>query len=322
MTAVRGHPLVTAAITSYKAADTIERAIRSAQLQDWPNLEILVVDDASGDDTCAVIERVLDGITSARLVRHAVNGGPAAARNTLLAEAQGEFICFFDDDDESSPDRISQQVARLLREELRSGCELVACYASGQRVYPSGHTVDLRAIGSRGVPPSGEEVADYLLFYERHADRFFGAGTPTCSLLARRRTFDAVGGFDSALLRAEDADFAVRLALLGGVFVGTEERLFIQHATTAQDKSPRRNREAEVALAHKQEAYLRRKGLYYYATRWPELRCCHFERRYVAFAACFLSLMLRHPMRSVRHLLATAPRRLRHERAVAKGRDA
>lgn len=308
--------LVTVAITSFNAQATIERAIASAMTQDWPNIEIVIVDDASTDETCARVKSAIDSSRCpARLVRHKVNGGPAAARNTLLDNAQGQFVCFFDDDDESLPHRVRLQVERVLEAEA-GATKLVACYGSGERLYPNGYRTALHAIGSKGVFPAGEEVADYLLFYQRPKDRFFGSGTPTCSLLARTSTFDIVGGFDANLRRLEDVDFAVRLALKGGIFVGTPQKVFRQYATDAPDKSPSRNRDAEIAVVRKQEAYLRSKRLFYYALNWPQLRYFHFSRQYLKFTVKFFQIWVRFPWRSTMHLLATGPMRLRHENSM------
>ena len=51
--------------------------------------------------------------------------------------------------------------------EQNSGCNLIACYASGERIYPNGYILPLRAVGSDGPPPVGNAMADYLLFHKR-----------------------------------------------------------------------------------------------------------------------------------------------------------
>ncbi|TFH51036.1 MAG: glycosyltransferase, partial [Lysobacterales bacterium] len=234
--------LVTIGITCFNAASTIERALQSAFRQDWPNIDILIVDDASSDGSTAIIDGLIANRREARLIRHATNTGPAGARNTILAEAKGEFIVFLDDDDEALPGRVAGQVLCLEAYEKRSGAGLVACYASGTRVYCNGYRLDLPAIGSLGqAVPKGSGMVDFLLLYRRRPDWCYGTGTPSCSILARRSTFAAVGGFDSEFRRVEDADFAIRLALKGGHFIGTPQRLFIQHSTAAPDKAPERN---------------------------------------------------------------------------------
>lgn len=312
--------LVTIGITCFNAADTIERAILSAFAQDWPRCEVLIVDDCSSDNSSELIERLIASHANARLVRHRQNVGPAGARNTILAEARGEFVTFFDDDDEALAHRVSTQVEHLEAYERRSGARLVACHASGERRYPTGYQMAIEAIGSRGrEPPHGRDVAEFLLLYRRPPGCFFGAGPGSGSLLARRSTFRAVGGFDPNLRRVEDADFAVRLALLGGHFIGTPEPLFIQHATSSPDKSSDRNLEAEQAMVIKHRRFLESIGAYHYALNWPRLRHCHFNRQYGSFGIVFLTIFLRSPVSATRHLLTTGPRRLLHEHRINRG---
>ena len=313
-------PLVTLGITCYNAEDTIRRAVRSALAQDWPQLEVIVIDDASTDGSAAAAQAETDRSPKARLVRHARNKGPAGSRNTILAHARGAFVAFMDDDDESLPGRVRAQVAAVEAHEERTRAGLVACYASGRRLYPNGYSLDLPAIGSHGgEPPNGSAVADYLLFHRRRPGWFYGGGTPACSLLARHATFAAVGGFDERLRRVEDADFAIRLALSGGHFIGTRGVHFVQHSTHAPDKSPERNLEAEQLLAEKHKPYLDSVGRYQYAKRWPRLRYWHFKRNYPRFLMELTGLAVRHPLAVPHHLLSTGPMRLIHERRMGRG---
>ncbi len=87
------YPLITAAITAYNAAETIGDAIQSAVMQDWPRLEIVIVDDCSTDCTVALIEAVIRDHNSPdrpmRLISLPKNGGVAQARNMLLRAAMG-----------------------------------------------------------------------------------------------------------------------------------------------------------------------------------------------------------------------------------------
>jgi glycosyltransferase involved in cell wall biosynthesis len=313
---VTDHALVTIGITSFNAADTVGRALDSALAQDWPNVEIVIVDDASSDETVAVVRKRIDGVTQARLIVHEVNTGAGGARNTIVGAARGEFIAFFDDDDVSAPERISEQIAALIACEQRTGETLVACYAGGERLYPNGYRVDAPGIGSQGGTPHGPGLANYLLFHEKRSDWFYGAGVPTCALLARASTFAAVGGFDIRLRRNQDVDFAIALALKGGYFCGTEKRLYIRHMTGGADKSPEAMRDSKVILADKYRDYLESIGRYHYARRWPVLRYWHFKKRYGPFALEFLRIFLRNPVLASQHLLTTGPRRLLHERRM------
>lgn len=311
--------LVTIGLTCFNAADTIARAIASAQAQDWPSLEILIVDDVSADGSVAAIELAIAGDARARLIRHGTNQGPAGARTTILREAKGSFVAFFDDDDESLPNRIATQVRRIERFEAERGTSLVACYAGGERHYPNGYVKRLPAIGSvDGQEPNGPGLADYLLVYRRRPEWFYGSGIPASALMARKSVFDSAGGFDAGLRRVEDADFAIRLAMLGGYFIGTPESLFIQHSTSAPDKSPEKNLQSQQRLAEKNASYLRQRGLHYYAIHWPKLRYWHFKRNYPRFALELMGLVARNPVEVSRHLLATGPSRLLHERRMRR----
>jgi glycosyltransferase involved in cell wall biosynthesis len=312
-------PLVTIGITCFNAADTILRAVESALSQDWPNIEVVIVDDCSTDGSAKVVMAAIANEPRAKFIRHSCNLGPGAARNTILSEARGEYVSYFDDDDESLPTRISGQVKTLAAHEELLGLGLIACYATGIRRYPNGYSTELPAIGSRGAEtPHGADVANYLLTYRRRPDWFYGSGTPACSLMARRSTFAAVGGFDNEMRRSEDADFAIRLALMGGHFVGTQQTLYVQYSTSAADKSPERNLEAQGLLAYKHRAYLDSIGRFEYAKRWPRLRYWHFSRRYGRFFLEFAALWVRYPFAVSRHILSTGPRRIWHERRIGR----
>lgn len=311
-------PLVTIGIACFNAAQTIERALSSACAQDWPNTEVLIVDDCSTDASVAVIEAFASNCAFVRLIRHEINTGPAGARNTILKNAKGEFIAFFDDDDESFAARVSGQIQTLVEYESRGKHGPVLCYASGIRRYANGYDIELPAIGSQGeVIPNGTAVADYLLLYKRESGWFYGSGVPTCALLARAVTFAEVGGFDEGMRRVEDVDLAVRLAMRGASFIGTSKSLFIQYATIAQDKSPGKNLAAEQHLANKNKTYLTSIGRYYYAVHWPKLRYWHFKRRYGRFFLELILLLIRYPVAVTRHLFATGPKRIRHEKRMS-----
>lgn len=312
-------PLITIGLCCYNASETISRAIKSALNQDWPNLEIIIVDDLSTDNSRKVAREVIAGQTNARLITHEKNQGPAGTRNTIIKEAAGDYIAFFDDDDESLSNRITCQFEYLKKFEEQLKTKQIACYASGVRHYANGYQKQLPAIGSNGDEvPNGKKLANYLLFHQKQNDWFYGAGTPTCSLMARTETFKNNGSFDPNLRRVEDVDFAIRLAMNEGYFIGTRETLFNQYATEAFDKSPEKNLEAEQALVRKNKNYLSSIGKYYYALHWPKLRYWHFKKDYFKFTIEFLGLVCRYPFSVLTHILATGPRRLIHERKMKK----
>ena len=101
--------VATIIIAAYRAESFIAGALDSALAQAGVEVELIVIDDASPDDTAAAVSHHLQarGAGCARLLRQAVNGGPAAARNRGLREAQGEWVAVLDADDRMSPGRLA-----------------------------------------------------------------------------------------------------------------------------------------------------------------------------------------------------------------------
>lgn len=310
-------PLITVGITCFNAEDTIARALNSARAQDWERLDVLVVDDCSTDRSPRVVEEIAATDARVRLFRHRENLGPGAARQTILDHAHGEFVVFFDDDDESAPNRVGVQYRRLADYRRDQGA-LVACYASGERVYRNGYRMPIDAIGAAERVPVGHLVTDYLLFNRRVPGVCYGAGTPACALMAGVDTLRAAGGFDAEFRRVEDVDFACRLAALGGHFIGCPERLYTQHATQSPDKSAERNYRAEILLLDKNRAYLESQRRYGFARNWFTVRYHHFNRDRARMLAALVRGWLRNPVLVTRQVFTAAPARFRHERRMSR----
>lgn len=113
--------LITIGILCFNARDTILRALRSALAQDWPSIEVIIVDDCSTDGSVEIVAHAIADEPRARLVRHCRNTGAGGARKTVVDEAHGTFIAFFDDDDDSVPDRLRSQFERLTAYERERG---------------------------------------------------------------------------------------------------------------------------------------------------------------------------------------------------------
>ena len=90
-------PLVTVVVPAFNAAATIEPTIRSILAQTLSDLEVIVVDDGSHDDTVGVVRRI-EAQCPVKLVQRE-NGGPSAARNSGLEVARGRFVSVLDSDD-------------------------------------------------------------------------------------------------------------------------------------------------------------------------------------------------------------------------------
>ena len=101
-------------IPLYNAEKTIARTLDSLLAQTEPHFEILVIDDASTDRGCDIVEAYAQKDARIRLIRKE-HGGVSAARNRGLAEAQGEYIQFIDADDSAEPDMLETLLSNLLR---------------------------------------------------------------------------------------------------------------------------------------------------------------------------------------------------------------
>lgn len=177
-------PLVTVIVPMFNAEASIEHALRSLTSQTWRRLEILVVDDASNDESVARALSVDD--SRIRVLVQPANQGTYVARNRGLAEATGDFITVHDADDWCHPERIERQVVHLIEH-----CELV------------GTTSTLvRATGD-------------LVFTRRDLTHSQVLGVNTASLLVRTEVARSVGGWDSVRAGA-DSEFVDRLRMLYG----------------------------------------------------------------------------------------------------------
>jgi glycosyltransferase involved in cell wall biosynthesis len=193
------HPLVSVVVPAYNASGTIERTLRSVMAQTYANLEIIVVDDGSNDDTAAIVERVSREDPRILLLRQP-NEGVAAARNLAIAHAWGDFIAPLDADDIWHPRKIEKQIAILEDGGDRIG--LVYCYS---RIIDE-HDIIISHDGGPGNA-RGDVYTRLILL------NFIGnASTP----LIRRRCLQEVGGYDPSL-RARGAqgceDLAICLAI-------------------------------------------------------------------------------------------------------------
>jgi succinoglycan biosynthesis protein ExoO len=114
-------PTTTVLIAAYNAEGFLRRAVTSALTQSLAPLEVLVVDDASTDDTVAVVRQLARADSRIRLITLAQNGGPSAARNAGLDAARGEWVAVLDADDAFMPQRLEN----MLHVGVESGADIV-----------------------------------------------------------------------------------------------------------------------------------------------------------------------------------------------------
>ena len=116
------HPTVSIIMANRNGAKHIGHALNAVRAQSLQAIEILVVDDASTDASPAMVEAMAAADPRVRLIRRMAAGGPAAARNTALACARGEWLAIMDADDLIAPERL----AILLAEAQSAAADLIA----------------------------------------------------------------------------------------------------------------------------------------------------------------------------------------------------
>ena len=131
-------PTVTIGITAFNCEDTLRRAVASALEQDYLNTEILIVDDCSTDHTHTIAFGIGRRTKKIRVLKARRNGGVAATRNLIINNTNADFIVFFDDDDVSAANRISEQLQRIIACEDGDSTKLVLCHSARHVEYGTG----------------------------------------------------------------------------------------------------------------------------------------------------------------------------------------
>jgi glycosyltransferase involved in cell wall biosynthesis len=181
---------VSVILPTFNRAHTLRRAIESVLAQSHAELELIVVDDASTDNTAGLVEAIRDA--RVRYLPQGVNRGPAAARNTGIRAARHALIAFQDSDDRWLPGKLAAQLEQLAA--APPGVALVSCGL--QRILP-------HAIYS--FPPAALLGPDVAAALRQHAVAF------SQTWLVRRETFDRFGLFDEQLRIWEDWEFLLRV---------------------------------------------------------------------------------------------------------------
>jgi glycosyltransferase involved in cell wall biosynthesis len=192
-------PFVTSLIPAFNAAATIRRAIDSALAQTYQSLEVVVVDDGSGDKTSEIVgSYARDDV---RLIRLSSNQGASGAVNEGIAAAKGEFIAFLDADDEWLPTKLAKQIAAL-----QSNPRAVMATCGCRFVDGDGNV-----FREFGMPPPGIDKSE--VWRSLLAATFIAK---PC-VVARTAALRAVGPFDIDLPVAEDQNMWIRLSMTGEV---------------------------------------------------------------------------------------------------------
>ena len=186
-------------VPTYKRPDTLARALESVLTQDYPDKELIVVDDSGQEtahyqQTLAIVaacqQRFPD--TLVYCIGHTRNRNGSAARNTGLLNASGEYICFLDDDDIYLPERLSRSIATL--KQCDADCAAVYCGYLGWNSERDDKSRYIAGDLSREI---------LLLEYSKH---YLHTNTATY----RRQAVLELGGFDETYRRHQDLEFNLR----------------------------------------------------------------------------------------------------------------
>jgi len=186
-------PLVTVIIPFYNSGDKILSTIKSILSQDYKNIELLLINDGSTDNTAALIKNKYS-IGSI----YQKNSKPAIARNNGISRANGKYIAFCDDDDHWLPDKISNQVELMEQNEKYGLCFTdVVLYKGGEII--------------------SESIKDRYIIYEGDVfDRLlYSNWITTSSVLVRTRTIkdnNIIFSNDPEILNVEDWHFWKKIA--------------------------------------------------------------------------------------------------------------
>jgi glycosyltransferase involved in cell wall biosynthesis len=215
-------PLISCIVPVYNGERYLAEALDSILGQSHCSLQVIVVDDGSTDGTARVAASYGERLE----YRWQPNAGVATARNLGLSLARGEFVAFLDADDLWHPDKLRRQQARF---QVRP--ELEMCLTHAQNFW---------------VP----ELADEGLSLQYHPRTQAVPGYSTITLLARRRLFDAVGSFNTALQRGENLDWFVRAAEYGAVVEVLDDVLVYRrvHSTNSIRRRAAESRREYLAI--------------------------------------------------------------------------
>jgi glycosyltransferase involved in cell wall biosynthesis len=188
---------VSVVIPTYNRADLLGEAVESAIGQDWPLLEVIVVDDGSTDQTPEYLAAFASEFGERLRVIRQENAGESSARNAGIRAARHELIALLDSDNRWAPGKLRQQM-ELFNEDPAPGLTFTAYTTFGD--VPGDEVVLANWEGSQ------EDALEQLLE---------GCCINTSTVLATRECLTEVGLFDESLICCQDHDLWLRIAAAG-----------------------------------------------------------------------------------------------------------
>lgn len=192
---MKKRPRVSVIIPTYNRSAWLKEAVNSVVNQTFTNVELIIADDGSDDDTPEIVSQFSHPV---RYLRLAHSGRPAVVRNRALDASAGDLVAFLDDDDLWAPEKLEEQVA----------------------LFEKHPQVDFVYCNARAVDAAGQLSAPLLSPSQRQPKRVFDALLASCfiypsTIMVSRKRMLAAGAFDESLPIVEDYDLWLRLAYRG-----------------------------------------------------------------------------------------------------------
>jgi glycosyltransferase involved in cell wall biosynthesis len=224
-------PLVSICIPAYNAQRFIAETLESARRQDYPNLEIIVSDDASTDRTPEIVQA--HESSRVRLIRQKTNLGMTGNMNAVIRASRGKYVVKLDSDDLLEPDYVS-----ALMPVMEAHPRVAFAHCSCRLIDVDGNFLGYeRSTQGSFLRPGLAEWPRYVL------------GPRALHLLMiRRESFEAVGGYDENFIRAQDWKLERDLLSIGDVFY--HDRVLAHYRCHGEGKEGLGLLRAQACLQH------------------------------------------------------------------------
>jgi glycosyltransferase involved in cell wall biosynthesis len=203
-------PKISVVIPTFNSAQYLPAAIESVLAQDYKNLEIVVVDDGSSDDTAAVVARFGKFVEYIRLENN--GGGPARPRNIGIRAASGDYVALFDSDDLMLPGKLKEQAEFLT--EFKDIPLVFTNFRNFSREdepslpdFLSDHT-DFQVMPKIPLKKNWYRLTSSLAYETLIPDTYIG----TSGVMFRKRLIDEAGYFDETISNSDDVEFFFRVS--------------------------------------------------------------------------------------------------------------
>lgn len=229
---------VSVVIPAYNAARSIERAVDSVLTQTFQAWEIVVIDDGSTDDIRAVVKKYGPAI---RYIDQKENKGVSAARNQGIAQSTGDWIAFFDADDEWLPTKLERQM-RILTENP----QLKWCACNMERMKNN-----ISQAPSISLEKQKQLISDQTVPF--FVGALSGLELHTSGFVIHQQVFSEIGVFNPCLLFSEDRDLWWRIAMtypLIGYSTDVCYRYYTDTVGSLKNKTKDRSRVLQTTCDH------------------------------------------------------------------------